>query len=99
MDRGEFQQDSVLKQLEVLKEEEKEFQNLKVGVATVGLDHRDDGPMPSAKNHNSMQNGSVQGRSGTGVTEGEGLKVPALLAPELRLDSYNFSLSQPYYHT
>lgn len=30
MDRGEFQQDSVLKQLEVLKEEEKEFQNLKV---------------------------------------------------------------------
>ncbi|NXN11949.1 KIRR3 protein, partial [Indicator maculatus] len=29
MDRGEFQQDSVLKQLEVLKEEEKEFQNLK----------------------------------------------------------------------
>lgn len=33
MDRGEFQQDSVLKQLEVLKEEEKEFQNLKVGVA------------------------------------------------------------------
>lgn len=34
MDRGEFQQDSVLKQLEVLKEEEKEFQNLKVGVAT-----------------------------------------------------------------
>lgn len=37
MDRGEFQQDSVLKQLEVLKEEEKEFQNLKVGVAAVGL--------------------------------------------------------------
>lgn len=34
MDRGEFQQDSVLKQLEVLKEEEKEFQNLKVGVTT-----------------------------------------------------------------
>ncbi|EQB78030.1 kin of IRRE-like protein 3 isoform 1 precursor [Camelus ferus] len=31
MDRGEFQQDSVLKQLEVLKEEEKEFQNLKGG--------------------------------------------------------------------
>ena len=61
MDRGEFQQDSVLKQLEVLKEEEKEFQNLKVGVATVGLDHRDDGPMPLAKNHNSMQNGSAQG--------------------------------------
>lgn len=30
MERGEFQQDSVLKQLEVLKEEEKEFQNLKV---------------------------------------------------------------------
>lgn len=30
MDRSEFQQDSVLKQLEVLKEEEKEFQNLKV---------------------------------------------------------------------
>ncbi|KAK9395069.1 kin of IRRE-like 3 [Crotalus adamanteus] len=29
MDRSEFQQDSVLKQLEVLKEEEKEFQNLK----------------------------------------------------------------------
>ncbi|XP_031761737.1 kin of IRRE-like protein 3 isoform X2 [Xenopus tropicalis] len=29
IDRGEFQQDSVLKQLEVLKEEEKEFQNLK----------------------------------------------------------------------
>ncbi|NXX38083.1 KIRR3 protein, partial [Tricholaema leucomelas] len=29
MERGEFQQDSVLKQLEVLKEEEKEFQNLK----------------------------------------------------------------------
>lgn len=36
MDRSEFQQDSVLKQLEVLKEEEKEFQNLKVGVATDG---------------------------------------------------------------
>lgn len=34
MDRGEFQQDSVLKQLEVLKEEEKEFQNLKVRVTT-----------------------------------------------------------------
>lgn len=33
MDRGEFQQDSVLKQLEVLKEEEKEFQNLKVRTA------------------------------------------------------------------
>lgn len=33
MDRGEFQQDSVLKQLEVLKEEEKEFQNLKVRIA------------------------------------------------------------------
>lgn len=33
MDRGEFQQDSVLKQLEVLKEEEKEFQNLKVRAA------------------------------------------------------------------
>lgn len=44
MDRGEFQQDSVLKQLEVLKEEEKEFQNLKVRVAPVGLDYRDDGP-------------------------------------------------------
>ncbi|XP_069080610.1 kin of IRRE-like protein 3 isoform X2 [Pleurodeles waltl] len=29
MDRGEFQQDSALKQLEVLKEEDKEFQNLK----------------------------------------------------------------------
>ncbi|XP_075460390.1 kin of IRRE-like protein 3 isoform X3 [Ascaphus truei] len=29
IDRGEFQQDCVLKQLEVLKEEEKEFQNLK----------------------------------------------------------------------
>ncbi|ELW72243.1 Kin of IRRE-like protein 3 [Tupaia chinensis] len=29
VDRGEFQQDSVLKQLEVLREEEKEFQNLK----------------------------------------------------------------------
>lgn len=34
MDRGEFQQDSVLKQLEVLKEEEKELQNLKVRRAT-----------------------------------------------------------------
>lgn len=87
----------MLKQLEVLKEEEKEFQNLKVGVATVGLDHRDDGPMPWAKNHNSMQNGSAQGRSGTGVTEGEGLKVPALLAPELRLDSYRFPFPQPYH--
>lgn len=43
MDRGEFQQDSVLKQLEVLKEEEKEFQNLKVRSAAVGLDDRDDG--------------------------------------------------------
>ncbi|KAM8795513.1 kin of IRRE-like protein 3 [Eudromia elegans] len=29
LERGDFQQDSVLKQLEVLKEEEKEFQNLK----------------------------------------------------------------------
>lgn len=44
MDRGEFQQDSVLKQLEVLKEEEKEFQNLKVRAATVGLGYGDDGP-------------------------------------------------------
>lgn len=34
MERGEFQQDSVLKQLEVLKEEEKEFQNLKVRKTT-----------------------------------------------------------------
>ncbi|XP_025784635.1 kin of IRRE-like protein 3 [Puma concolor] len=36
MDRGEFQQDSVLKQLEVLKEEEKEFQNLKPGSRSQG---------------------------------------------------------------
>ncbi|XP_060036131.1 kin of IRRE-like protein 3 isoform X3 [Erinaceus europaeus] len=40
MDRGEFQQDSVLKQLEVLKEEEKEFQNLKLPPSCV----RQDGP-------------------------------------------------------
>jgi hypothetical protein len=54
MDRGEFQQDSVLKQLEVLKEEEKEFQNLKVRVVRdykmqhlpLNLDHRSDGPNP-----------------------------------------------------
>ena len=30
MERGEFQQESVLKQLEVLQEEEKEFQHIKV---------------------------------------------------------------------
>lgn len=47
MDRGEFQQDSVLKQLEVLKEEEKEFQNLKVGVATSYRPQR--GVWPSAQ--------------------------------------------------
>lgn len=29
--RGEFQQEPVLKQLEVLQEEEKEFQHIKVG--------------------------------------------------------------------
>lgn len=40
MDRGEFQQDSVLKQLEVLKEEEKEFQNLKVRRAPLRLTAR-----------------------------------------------------------
>lgn len=31
IDRGEFQQEPVLKQLEVLQEEEKEFQHIKVG--------------------------------------------------------------------
>lgn len=31
IDRGEFQQEAVLKQLEVLQEEEKEFQHIKVG--------------------------------------------------------------------
>lgn len=39
MDRSEFQQDSVLKQLEVLKEEEKEFQNLKVIDYSRGGEH------------------------------------------------------------
>lgn len=36
MERGEFQQESVLKQLEVLQEEEKEYQHIKV--QTVGHD-------------------------------------------------------------
>ena len=54
MDRGEFQQDSVLKQLEVLKEEEKEFQNLKVGwppAAGLGviLPFGSDGPSPVSR--------------------------------------------------
>ncbi|KAI4814740.1 hypothetical protein KUCAC02_003916 [Chaenocephalus aceratus] len=31
IERGEFQQEPVLKQLEVLQEEEKEFQHIKVG--------------------------------------------------------------------
>lgn len=31
VERGEFQQESVLKQLEVLQEDEKEYQNIKVG--------------------------------------------------------------------
>lgn len=31
IERGEFQQESVLKQLEVLQEEEKEYQHIKVG--------------------------------------------------------------------
>ena len=31
VERGEFQQESVLKQLEVLQEEEKEYQHIKVG--------------------------------------------------------------------
>ena len=31
IDHGEFQQEPVLKQLEVLQEEEKEFQHIKVG--------------------------------------------------------------------
>ena len=35
IERGEFQaQESVLKQLEVLQEEEKEFQHIKVGTET-----------------------------------------------------------------
>ncbi|KPP67204.1 Kin of IRRE-like protein 3-like, partial [Scleropages formosus] len=34
MERGEFQQESVLKQLEVLQEEEKEYQHLKVGTGS-----------------------------------------------------------------
>lgn len=46
MDRGEFQQDSVLKQLEVLKEEEKEFQNLKVSPATQPLPTSTPGCLP-----------------------------------------------------
>lgn len=36
VERGEFQQESVLKQLEVLQEEEKEYQHIKV--QTVGTD-------------------------------------------------------------
>lgn len=31
MERGEYQQESVLKQLEVLQEEDKEYQHIKVG--------------------------------------------------------------------
>jgi len=70
MDRGEFQQDSVLKQLEVLKEEEKEFQNLKVRAATVGLDYRDDDPIcpfPKQKTTASRMEG-LKASLGTGVT-------------------------------
>lgn len=70
MDRGEFQQDSVLKQLEVLKEEEKEFQNLKVRAATVGLDYRDDGPtypLPKQRTTASRKEGP-KASLGTGVT-------------------------------
>lgn len=47
MDRGEFQQDSVLKQLEVLKEEEKEFQNLKVSPGTQPTPPSPPSPIPS----------------------------------------------------
>ena len=35
VERGEFQQESVLKQLEVLQEEEKEYQHIKVRLANV----------------------------------------------------------------
>lgn len=34
VERGEFQQESVLKQLEVLQEEEKEYQHIKVRLAS-----------------------------------------------------------------
>lgn len=34
VERGEFQQESVLKQLEVLQEEEKEYQHIKVPTAS-----------------------------------------------------------------
>lgn len=34
VERGEFQQESVLKQLEVLQEDEKEYQHIKVGPGT-----------------------------------------------------------------
>lgn len=70
MDRGEFQQDSVLKQLEVLKEEEKEFQNLKVRAAMVGLDYRDDdpiSPLPKQRTTASRTEG-LKASLGTGVT-------------------------------
>lgn len=70
MDRGEFQQDSVLKQLEVLKEEEKEFQNLKVRAAAVGPDYRDDGPiypLPKQRPTASRMEG-LKASLGTSVT-------------------------------
>lgn len=86
MDRGEFQQDSVLKQLEVLKEEEKEFQNLKVGVAAVGLDYRDDGPIPYVNKapQQAEWKGSRPAWGRVSLSKGEGLTVASLLAPTLR---------------
>lgn len=38
VERGEFQQESVLKQLEVLQEEEKEYQHIKVALTASKLD-------------------------------------------------------------
>lgn len=56
----------MLKQLEVLKEEEKEFQNLKVR-ATVGLDYRDDVPsIPYLNKEPQTKNGRAQGQPGDG---------------------------------
>ncbi|MGH0163329.1 UNVERIFIED_CONTAM: hypothetical protein FKN15_044900 [Acipenser sinensis] len=41
IERGEFQQESVLKQLEVLQEEEKDYQHIKVGVHTPETGYRE----------------------------------------------------------
>uniref|UniRef100_A0A8C3QJP0 Kirre like nephrin family adhesion molecule 3 n=1 Tax=Cyanoderma ruficeps TaxID=181631 RepID=A0A8C3QJP0_9PASS len=80
MDRGEFQQDSVLKQLEVLKEEEKEFQNLKVswilGPASVPSEETGSEPLG-----HSWQRGCTPGCWELTTGQNQLMPHPALLLP------------------